>query len=49
MTIESEICDGDQALSRARVVIVFFDLSTGRSAEPPASYRDRLVAMASPG
>jgi acyl-CoA thioester hydrolase len=45
MTIESEIGDADQVLSRARVVIVFFDQRTGRSVEPPPSYRDRLLAM----
>ena len=36
-TIESEIRDGDTLLSRARVVMVFFDPETGRSAEPPAA------------
>ena len=45
MTLESQICDGDRVLSRAEVVIVFFDVTTGRSAEPPASYRDKLLAM----
>ena len=45
MTIESQICDGARVLSRAEVVIVFFDLQTGRSAEPPAAYRDRLLAL----
>ena len=30
MTIESEICDGDTVLSRARVVMVFFDPETRR-------------------
>jgi acyl-CoA thioester hydrolase len=49
MTVESEISDGDKVLSRAKVVIVFFDLGTGRSTEPPASYRDRLLAMIPPG
>jgi acyl-CoA thioester hydrolase len=44
MTMESEICDGDRVLAQARVVIVFFDFETGRSAEPPAVYRDPLVA-----
>ncbi len=33
-TIESEIRDGDTLLSRARVVLVFFDPREGRSAEP---------------
>ena len=32
MTIESEICDGDTVLSRARVVVVFVDPATGRPA-----------------
>jgi acyl-CoA thioester hydrolase len=45
MTVESEICDGDQVLSRANVVIVFFDQRTGRSAEPPPAYRERLIAL----
>jgi acyl-CoA thioester hydrolase len=44
MTIESEICDGDVVLSRARVVMVFFDPDTGRPTPPPAAYHERLVA-----
>jgi acyl-CoA thioester hydrolase len=44
MTIDSEICDGDSVLSRARVVAVFFDPATGRSTPPPDAYRDRLLA-----
>ena len=48
-TMESEIRDGDRVLSRARVVVVFFDFATGRAAEPPAVYRDPLVASVSPG
>jgi acyl-CoA thioester hydrolase len=44
MTIESEICDGDVVLSRARVVMVFFDPATGRPTPPPAAYHERLVA-----
>ena len=44
MTIESEICDGETVLSRARVVMVFFDPATGRPTPPPAAYRERLVA-----
>jgi acyl-CoA thioester hydrolase len=43
-TIESEICDGDTVLSRARVVVVFFDPTTERPAPPPAAYRERLTA-----
>jgi acyl-CoA thioester hydrolase len=45
MTIESEICDGDAVLSRARAVIVFFDAAAGRSTAPPAAYRERLLAV----
>ena len=44
MTIESEICDGDVVLSRARVVMVFFDPATGRPTPPPPAYHERLVA-----
>ncbi len=43
-TIESEICDGDVVLSRARVVIVFFEPATGRATPPPAAYHERLMA-----
>jgi acyl-CoA thioesterase FadM len=49
MTLESEICAEDRPLSQARVVIVFFDPSTGRSAEPPPAYRERLLAMVAEG
>ena len=48
MTIESEIADGDQVLSRGRVTVVFFDLATQRSTAPPAVLRDLLVAAAAP-
>ncbi len=41
-TIESAIYDGETELSRASVTIVFFDLATQRSAEPPEVYRERL-------
>jgi acyl-CoA thioester hydrolase len=44
MTIESEICDGDVVLSRARVVMVFFDPDSGRATPPPPAYHERLVA-----
>lgn len=44
MTIESEIADGDRVLARARVVMVFFDSATQRATEPPAVYRERLLA-----
>ncbi|WP_367650492.1 acyl-CoA thioesterase [Nocardioides sp. zg-DK7169] len=40
MVIESEICDGEQVLARARVVMVFFDVATQRSAAPPEEYRE---------
>lgn len=49
MTIDSEICDGDTLLSRARVVSVFFEPESGRSVRPPEAYRERLVAAFSPG
>jgi acyl-CoA thioester hydrolase len=49
MTIDSEICDGDNLLSRARVVSVFFDTATGRSVPPPEAYKERLLAALSPG
>ncbi|MCY7396217.1 MAG: acyl-CoA thioesterase [Nocardioides sp.] len=42
--MSSEICDGDTVMSRSRVVLVFFDSETDRSTEPPAAYRDPLVA-----
>lgn len=44
MTIESEICDGEVVLSRARVVVVFLDLSTGEPAAPPTAYAERLTS-----
>ena len=44
-TIESEIRDGDTVLSRARVVLVFFDSATQRSVEPPAVFRDAMLAV----
>ena len=46
MTIESEICDGETVLSRARVVMVFFDPQTQRPAPPPDDYRLALTAAA---
>ena len=42
--ISSEIRDGERVLSRARVVVVFFDAETQRSVEPAPEYRDALVA-----
>jgi len=50
MTVESEIRDGaadtDRVLARARVVVVFFDLATNRSAEPDPELREALLARA---
>ena len=46
MTIESEICDGDVVLSRARVVMVFVDVRSGTAVVPGPDYRERLVAAA---
>ncbi len=37
-TIESQICDGDSVLARARVTVVFFDQQAGRSMEPAEPY-----------
>jgi len=45
MTIESEICDGDTVLSRARVAMVFVDPKTARAAPPPEAYRERLLGV----
>jgi acyl-CoA thioester hydrolase len=45
-TIESEIRDGETLLSRARVVMVFFDTATQRSVEPPAAFREAMLAAA---
>ena len=44
VTMESEICDGDTVLSRARVVAVFVDPETQRPTAPPAVHRERLEA-----
>lgn len=46
-TIESEIRDGDTVLSRARVVMVFFDAVSQRSVEPPTAFRDAILAALS--
>lgn len=43
MTVESEICDGDTVLARARVTLVFFDLETQSAVEPPAAYKQKLL------
>ena len=44
-TIESLIVDGETVLARARVVLVFFDQATQRSAAPPEVYLERLRAL----
>jgi acyl-CoA thioester hydrolase len=46
MTIESEICDRDRVLARARVVVVFYDLRGGRSTEPAPEVREALLSAA---
>ena len=51
MTVESELRDpegGDAVLARARVVVVFFDLASGRSTEPAPAVRAALEAVAVP-
>jgi acyl-CoA thioester hydrolase len=44
-TVEAVIRDGDDVLSRARVVLVFFDKDTQRSTEPPPAVREILLAQ----
>jgi acyl-CoA thioester hydrolase len=44
MTIESEICDGEAVLARARVVMVFVDQESHRPAPPPQPFREALEA-----
>ena len=46
MTVESEICDGDLVLSRARVAMVFVDPATGRAVAPDPAYRELLLTQA---
>ena len=48
MTVESELRDASthRVLARARVVVVFFDLATNRSAEPDPELREALLARA---
>lgn len=43
MTLESEICDGEVLLSRARVTMVFVDPDTGRAVAPDSAYRALLL------
>lgn len=45
-TIESEIRDAEAVLSRARVVLVFFDAGSQRPVEPPAAYRQAMLTVA---
>lgn len=51
LTLRAEILDGDRLLARAQVVMVCWDPQTGRAAEPPAAYRELLLAAreATPG
>jgi acyl-CoA thioester hydrolase len=44
MVVESEICDGDRLLARARVAMVFVDPATSRPLAPPPEVRERLLA-----
>jgi acyl-CoA thioester hydrolase len=43
-TVESEIRDGEQVLSRARVVLVCFDPVAGRSVDPGPEHRAAMLA-----
>lgn len=43
-TVSAEICDGDEVLATAHVVMVTFDEATQRSAEMPADQRAALLA-----
>ncbi|WP_371303301.1 acyl-CoA thioesterase [Nocardioides sp.] len=45
MTLVAEICDGETVLSRARVVVVFWDSEAQRPTRPPEALRERLVAL----
>ncbi len=45
MTLDSEIRDGDEVLSRARVVAVCFDAETQRPAPLPDALRAALAAL----
>ena len=47
ITLESEICDGDEVLARARVTTVFYDLAEGRSVAPHPAVREQLEAVLS--
>ncbi|WP_240181641.1 thioesterase family protein [Nocardioides sp. 616] len=43
--VDAEITDEGTLLSRARVVLVFFDPATQRSVDPPPEVRARMLAM----
>ncbi len=45
MVVESEICDADTVLARARVVLVFVDPGSGRARPPAPEQREPLEAM----
>lgn len=45
VTIEAEICDGDELLSRSRVVLVFWDPVAGRPVPPGPADRAALLAV----
>ena len=45
LSVEAEICDGDEVLSRGRFVLVFFDPETGRSIEPSPQVREVLATI----
>lgn len=52
MTVESILTppgDPDRVLSRARVVLVFFDATTERSAEPDPAFRQAMLAAVGDG
>lgn len=48
VVMEAEIRAEGELLSRARYAMVFFDLGTGRSTEPPAALREALQQLAPP-
>ena len=43
LTLDQEIRDGDEVLSRARVTLVWFDAETGRAAPLPDAVRERAT------
>ena len=42
MTIEAEVCDGEDTLARSRVTMVFWDPATERSTEPSPELKELL-------